>query len=113
MPCTVSRSSSARCRGRRSRPALRPTVGAEHEVAEHALLGLLVDQARAQLVHREGEHVGRPSFSIHCCVELGDGVLVDGLDAQLGQRVHPHPVHHEAAQPRPAACDVELDGRTR
>ena len=24
--------------------------------------------------------------------------LVDGLDAQLGQRVHAHPVHHEPAE---------------
>ena len=31
----------------------------QHQVAEHALLGLLVDLAGAQLVHREGEHVGR------------------------------------------------------
>ncbi len=32
---------------------------AQHQVAEHALLGLLADQAGAQLVHREGQHVGR------------------------------------------------------
>ena len=73
------------------------TVGAQHDVAEDALLGLLVDQAGPQLVHREGQHVGRPLLVHPLLVELGDGGLVDQLDAQLGQRVHAHPVHHEPA----------------
>src|SRR3954454_2124659 len=34
----------------------------QHQVAEDALLGLLVDQSGAQLVHREGEHVGGPGL---------------------------------------------------
>ena len=82
-------------------------VGAQHQVAEHALLGLLVDQAGAQLVHRERQHVGRSLLVHPLLVELGDGRLVDGLDAQLGQRVHAHPVHHEAAEGG-QLVDVEL-----
>ena len=80
---------------------------AEHEVAEHALLGFLVDQAGPQLVHGEGEHVGRPLLLHPLLVELGDGGLVDRLDAQLGERVDPHPLHHEPAQ-RGELGDVEL-----
>ena len=85
---------------------------AQHQVAEHALLGLLVDQAGTQLVHREGEHVGRALLLHPLLVELGDGRLVDGLDAQLGERVDAHPVHHEPAQ-RGEPGDVELVARTR
>ena len=73
--------------------------GAEHQVAEDALLGLLVDQAGAQLVHREGQHVGGALLLHPLLVELGDGRLVHELDAQLGLRVHAHLVHHEARQP--------------
>ena len=90
----------------------RGDLGAEHQVAEHALLGLLVDQAGPQLVHREGEHVGRALLLHPLLVELGDGGLVDGLDAQLGLRVHPHPVHHEPAQ-RGQPLRRRARGRTR
>ena len=103
MPCTVSSSISAVGAVAGGLALPRGDSRAEHQVAEHALLGLLVDQAGAQLVHREGEHVGRALLLHPLLVELGDGRLVDGLDAQLGQRVHAHPVHHEAAQPRPGA----------
>ena len=65
-----------------------------------------------QLVHREGEHVGRPLALHPLLVELGHGVLVDGLDAQLGERVDPHPVQHEPAQPD-QVVDVEVVRRTR
>ena len=98
MPCTVSSSISAsRAVARRLTLPLRDRR-AQHQVAEHALLGLLVDQTRPQLVHREGEDVGRALLLHPLLVEGGDGLLVDRLDAQLGQRVHAHPVHHEPAQ---------------
>ena len=82
----------------------------QDEVAQDALLGLLVDQAGTQLVHREGQHVGRSVLVHPLPVELGDGVLVDGLDAQLGLGVDAHLVHHEACQLGEAAY-VELEPR--
>ena len=59
MPCTVSRSSSSAVVWPAVFGLARGHRRAQHQVAEHALLGLLVDQAGPQLVHREGEHVGR------------------------------------------------------
>ena len=99
MPCTVSSSISASLPWPAADTLPLGDLGADHQVAEHALLGLFVDQARPQLVHREGEHVGRTLLLHPLLVELGDGRLVDGLDAQLGLRVHPHHVDHEPAQP--------------
>src|SRR6478609_8107051 len=81
---------------------------AQHQVAEHSLFGLLVDQARPQLVHREGEHVGRAVLVHPALVQLGDGVLVDRSHAQLGQRMHAHAVHHEPSQALGAEL-VDLD----
>src|SRR5690606_13206543 len=72
--------------------------GAEDEVAQDAFLRLLVDLARAQLVHREGQHVGGALLLHPLLVEPGDGLLVDRLDAQLRLGVDPHGVHDEAAQ---------------
>ena len=108
MPCTVSRWSSSDVEWPASSRLPAGHGRAQHQVAEDALLGLLVDQPGAQLVHREGQHVGGALLLHPLLVELGDGGLVDGLDAQLGQRVDPHPVHHEARQPRQRG-DVDVD----
>ena len=79
---------------------------AQHEVAEHPLLGVLVDHAGPQLVHREGQHVGGALLLHPLLVELRHGVDVDRLDAELGQRVDPHPVHHEPRE-RGEVLDVQ------
>ena len=97
-PCTVSRCTSSRSVAGLGGLPLRDRR-AQHDVAEDALLGLLVDQPGAQLVHREGQHVGGALLLHPLLVQLGDGRLVDELDAQLGLRVHAHLVHHEARQP--------------
>ena len=63
---------------------------AEHDVAEHALLGLLALAAGAQLVHREAHHVGGPGQVHPLHVQHLHRGLVDEPQAQVGTGVDPH-----------------------
>src|SRR3954447_548147 len=74
-------------------------LGAQDEVTEDSLLRLLVDEPRAQLVHRERQYVGRAGLVHPLLVEAGDRVLVDELDAQLGLRMDAQPLQDEPAEP--------------
>ena len=72
---------------------------AEHDVAEQPRLGLLVVAARrTQLVHREGQHVGRARLVHPLDVQLLHRVGVDEQHRQLGLRVDAHPVEHEPGE---------------
>ena len=75
---------------------------AEHDVAEHALLGLLAVAAGAQLVHREAHHVGGPGQVHPLDVQHLHGGLVHQLEAQVGAGVDPHLLQHVAGAGRRA-----------
>ena len=66
----------------------------------------------AQLVHREGEHVGGARLVHPLHVQVGHDVGVDEDDRQLGLRVHAHGVEHVAAE-RGELRLVDLVTRTR
>ncbi len=59
---------------------------AQHDVTEQAGRGGSIDRARAQLVHREAQHVGRPRLIHPLHVQRFHGALVDENDRDLGIR---------------------------
>src|SRR5215207_8870681 len=66
---------------------------AEHHVAEERRLGLVLDTRAAvdlQLVHGEGEHIGRAGLAHPAVVQLGHVLGVDQQQRQLGHRVDAH-----------------------
>ena len=74
---------------------------AEHDVPEQRRLGVVLATAglaRAQLVHRERHDVGRARLVHPLHVERSHRVGVDGDDRELGERVDPQPVEHEAGE---------------
>ena len=71
----------------------------------------LTSPGRSSSIGKASTSVG-PSPSIHFSLSSVDGVLVDGLDAQLGERVDAHPVQHEPAEPD-QVLDVQRLRRTR
>jgi hypothetical protein len=54
--------------------------------------------AGAQLVHREGEDVGRARLTHPLLVQHRHRLLVDDQDGQLGERVDAHPLQHVPGQ---------------
>jgi hypothetical protein len=89
------------------RRLLRRHLRADHHVTEERLsrvrVGLRVVAVRArlrqaQLVHREGQHVGGTLFAHPAHVQLGHRGLVHEQDRKLGQRVHAHSVQHMPGQ---------------
>jgi hypothetical protein len=82
-------------------------LGAQHHVTEQGLADILVravlrlaaaGRRRAQLVHGEGKHVGRPGLPQPALMQVGHGRLVHQQHGELGQRMHPHTVQHVPGQ---------------
>ena len=90
------------CR-RRLRPG---DVRAEHDVTEQrrrrVLVVVAVVATVVQLVHREGEYVGRSRLVHEVLVQRRHRRYVDQPDRQLHQRVHAHLVEHVTARASPA-----------
>src|SRR3954469_4565447 len=81
------------------RQRLRPRdVRAEHDVTEQrrrcVVFVVAVVTPVVQLVHREGEHAGRPWLVHEVLVQRRHRRYVDKTDRQLDQRVHAHLVEH-------------------
>ena len=107
MPCVHSRWSSWPVVWPAVRACSLGDLRAEDDVAEQPRLGLLVVVAGAQLVHREGHDVGRALLVHPLHVVGGHRRRVHGDDRQLGERVDPEPVEHEARQRgQPVGVDV-------
>ena len=110
MPCVVSSSSSSMS----GCPAVsRLRLGdlrAQHDVAEQPGGRGLVLGARAQLVHREAQHVGRARLVHPLHVQLLHRALVDEHDRELGVGVHVHRVERVHREPLQGGL-VDLDGR--
>ena len=71
---------------------------AEDDVAEQRRTGLgVVGPGGVQLVHREGEHVGRALLAHPPLVQAAHVVDVDAQHRQLGHRVDLHLAEHEPA----------------
>ena len=73
-------------------------LGAEHYVTKQPRVGGFLAGARLrwpQLVHREGQHVGRAWLAHPALVQLGHGALVDQQHGQFGERVNAHLVERE------------------
>src|SRR5206468_11552922 len=64
-----------------------------------------------QLVHREGENVGRPRLVHEVLVQGGHRVDVDEPDRQLDKRMDPHPVENMTCEPLEAAEVDVVPGR--
>jgi hypothetical protein len=72
---------------------------AEHHITEQARVsGRLLAPARlgrAELVHRERQHIGRARLPHPALVQLGHRLLVDDQHGQLRQRVDPQLIQRE------------------